>query len=93
MINSVVYACLTAKQPFVIDNASVTRNERARYSAAAKVAHIRVLGYYFQSTILDSWSASADEMDHNAFQRKASLAPTNAHTHLRLMKGLMSYNL
>lgn len=53
MINSVVCACPTVKQPFVIDNANVTRNERARYSAAARVALIRVPGYYFHSTILD----------------------------------------
>ncbi len=49
-----VNACLTAKQPFVIDNTNVTRSERARYIAAAKAARFRVAGYYFQSPIHDA---------------------------------------
>ena len=49
-----VNACLTAKQPFVIDNTNVTRSERARYIAAAKAARFRVVGYYLQSPIRDA---------------------------------------
>lgn len=34
-----------------------------------------------------------DEADDSSFQRKESLAPTNAYNCLSLMKGLMSYNM
>jgi predicted kinase len=44
-------ACIAAKQPFVVDNTNVTREDRARYIAPAKAAHFRVLGYYFRSSI------------------------------------------
>jgi hypothetical protein len=36
-----------AKQPFVIDNANVTRSEHARYIAPAKAARFRVVGCPF----------------------------------------------
>jgi predicted kinase len=44
-------ACLAAKQPFVVDNTNVTREERSRYIAPARAAGFRVVGYYFQSSI------------------------------------------
>jgi predicted kinase len=44
-------ACIAAKQPFVVDNTNVTREDRARYIAPAKAAHFRVVGYYFRSGI------------------------------------------
>jgi predicted kinase len=46
-----VEACLAAKQPFVVDNTNVTREERARYILSAKAAGFRVVGYYFRSSI------------------------------------------
>lgn len=47
-------ACLEAKQPFVVDNTNVTREERARYIAPAKAAGIEVIGYYFQSQVKEA---------------------------------------
>jgi predicted kinase len=46
-------ACIAAKQPFVVDNTNVTREERARYIGGAKVAGFRVAGYYFRSSLGD----------------------------------------
>lgn len=40
-------ACIEALQPFVVDNTNVTREERARYLAAARPAGFRVTGYFF----------------------------------------------
>lgn len=44
-------ACLTAKQPVVIDNTNVTAAERHRYIIPVKEAGFRVIGYYFSSRI------------------------------------------
>ena len=40
-------ACLAAKQPFVVDKTNPTAAERARYVAAAKAAGFRVACYFF----------------------------------------------
>jgi predicted ABC-type ATPase len=42
-------ACLESRQPFVVDNTSVTAEERARYIGAAKAAGYRVVGYFFRT--------------------------------------------
>ena len=44
-------ACIEAKQPFVVDNTNPTREDRARYTAPAKEAGFRVVGYYFASKV------------------------------------------
>ena len=43
--------CLETQQPFVIDNTNPTREDRARYIAAAKSARFSVAGYYFRSQV------------------------------------------
>ena len=48
---SLLAACLEAKQPFVIDNTNLTRQGRAGYISQAKVAGFSVTGYYFKSTL------------------------------------------
>ncbi|HMC55961.1 MAG TPA: ATP-binding protein [Gemmatimonadaceae bacterium] len=40
-------ACLAARQPFVVDNTNVRREDRAVYVAAAKAQGFRVTCYYF----------------------------------------------
>lgn len=47
-------ACLTAKQPFVIDNTNASAVERRRYIAPAKEVGFEVIGYYFSSRIQDA---------------------------------------
>jgi len=47
-------ACIEAQQPFVIDNTNITREDRARYLAAAQAAGLAVAGCYFQSRIADA---------------------------------------
>ena len=44
-------ACITAKQPLVIDNTNPTANERQMYIAYAKEAGLKVFGFYFHSGI------------------------------------------
>ena len=44
-------ACLTAKQPCVIDNTNPTKLERQRYILPAKNNLFTVTGYYFQSDV------------------------------------------
>ena len=50
----ILAACLNAKQAFVVDNTNPTREERARYIAAARAAGFRVVGYYFESKVKDA---------------------------------------
>ncbi|MEM6996939.1 MAG: AAA family ATPase [Myxococcota bacterium] len=47
-------ACLTAKQPVVVDNTNVTRAERAAYIEPARAAAFEVVGFYFRSVIAES---------------------------------------
>ena len=47
-------ACLNAKQSFVVDNTNPSREERARYIAAARAAGFKVVGYYFESKVRDA---------------------------------------
>jgi predicted kinase len=54
------YACLEAKQPFVIDNTNPTAAERARYIQPARAAHFRVIGYFFESTLADALRRNAE---------------------------------
>jgi predicted kinase len=44
-------ACLTAKQPFVIDNTNPTAADRARYIEPARQAGFQVIAYFFETTL------------------------------------------
>ena len=46
-------ACISAKQPFVIDNTNPTIEERKKYIVASQDKGFRVKCYYFQSNIKD----------------------------------------
>lgn len=48
---SLLRACLEAKQPFVVDNTNVTSVARSYFIAKAKGAGFRVVGYYFRSDV------------------------------------------
>ncbi|MEQ2009095.1 MAG: AAA family ATPase [Limisphaerales bacterium] len=54
-----VTACLVGKTPFVVDNTNLTREERARYIAAAKAKQFAVHGYFFQSRSADALARNA----------------------------------
>jgi predicted kinase len=46
-----VAACLSARQPFVVDNTNLTVTVRAGFIAAARAARFRVVGYRFHVTL------------------------------------------
>jgi predicted kinase len=56
---SLVEACLALKQPFVVDNTNPTAADRARYVLPARQAGFRVVGYYFQSRVVDALARNA----------------------------------
>jgi predicted kinase len=47
-------ACLTSKQPFVIDNTNPLSADRERYIGVARAAGFRVVGYFFETTLRDA---------------------------------------
>lgn len=49
-----VQACVTAQQPFVVDNTNFSIEQRAKYISIAKAAGFRVIGYYFSSQPVDA---------------------------------------
>lgn len=61
-------ACLSTQQRFVVDNTNPSREERARYIAAARQARFRVIGYFFEP------DPSASEQ-RNAQRDKKQLVP------------------
>ena len=46
-------ACFAARQPFVVDNTNITRDQRQIYIELSKQAGFEVVGYYFESEIKD----------------------------------------
>ncbi len=72
-----IQACLAAKQPFVIDNTNVTREDRATYIAAATAARFRVVGYYFETTL----GASIERNRGRALGRAVPVRGTAAKYH------------
>jgi predicted kinase len=64
-------ACLSARQPFVVDNTNVTREERARYIVPAASAGFRVVGYFFQSGL-------GTTMERNRGRTPARVVPDQA---------------
>ena len=61
--NLLLEACITAKQPFVIDNTNPTAEERHKYLTRAKEARFKVVGYYFQSSINDALACNKQRED------------------------------
>ena len=44
-------ACLSSKQPFVVDNTNIRAEDRAPYIAAARAAGFRVSAYFFDTPV------------------------------------------
>jgi predicted kinase len=43
-----IQTCFKTRQPFVIDNTNVTREQRQKYLQLAKESGFRIVGYYFE---------------------------------------------
>ena len=54
-----VDACIAGKTKFVVDNTNLTRDDRARYIQPAKAAGFRVIGYFFESRVVDALHRNA----------------------------------
>ncbi len=67
-------ACIAAKQPFVVDNTNVTKEERARYILPARAAGFRVVGYYFRSSIGESIERNRGRTTERAVPEKGIAA-------------------
>lgn len=57
--NALLQACLGTGQPFVIDKMNLTAGHRERYIEAARAAGFRVVGYFFQSNLMDCLDRNA----------------------------------
>lgn len=51
--------CLDTKQAFVLDNTNVSKTDREKYIALAKVYEFKVKGYYFQSKLQEALQRNA----------------------------------
>lgn len=49
-----IETCIQTSHPFVIDNTNSSPEERAKYITIAKANNFKVIGYYFQSKIIDA---------------------------------------
>ena len=54
-----IAACLQAKQPYVVENTNLTREDRARYISSAKAAGFRVIGYAFHVELEEALGRNA----------------------------------
>lgn len=67
-------ACIQAKQPFVVDNTNVLREERARYILPAKAARFKICGYYFRSPLKDALHRNSQRAGKAQVPEKGILA-------------------
>jgi len=67
-LRAVMSACIEAKQPFVVDDANLTKDDRRAILHQAAKGGFRVVGYYFQSV--------ADECLRRNQQRPSKQAAT-----------------
>jgi predicted kinase len=49
-----IETCLLTQQPFVVDNTNPTKEDRAKYISQAKANKFKVIGYYFQSKLVEA---------------------------------------
>lgn len=49
-----IETCLMTQQAFVVDNTNPTKEDRAKYISLAKANRFKVIGYYFQSKLIES---------------------------------------
>ncbi|KRT13589.1 kinase [Pedobacter ginsenosidimutans] len=49
-----IETCINTSQPFVIDNTNPSLEERAKYITIAKANKFKVIGYYFQSKLVEA---------------------------------------
>jgi predicted kinase len=76
-----IEACLTAKQPFVVDNTNLTVSERKTYIDNAKNCGFEVIGYYFKSSVNE---ATARNELREGKEKLPSPAIYSAHAKLEL---------
>ena len=63
-------ACLSAKQPLVVDNTNLTREARAGYIEPARRAGFGVVCYYFRSVVAESLERFVADVDGSRPIRK-----------------------
>ena len=51
--------CFDIRQPFVLDNTSVTRAERVPFITSARAAGFKVVGYFFEATTREAIARNA----------------------------------
>lgn len=49
-----IETCFLTQQPFVVDNTNPTKEERGKYISLAKANKFKVIGYYFQSKLVEA---------------------------------------
>ena len=75
----ILEVCCDTQQPFVIDNTNPTKEDRSRYIVPARKAGMRVIGYYFASSIGGALARNAER------EGKARIPDGGVHaTHARL---------
>lgn len=66
-------ACLSAKQPFVVDNTNVLAKERARYITMAQAAGFQIVGYYFRADVQGALERNSQRIGKAAVPPRALL--------------------
>ncbi len=80
-------ACLSVKQPMVIDNTNPTPADRARYIPLAKAKGFSIVGYYFQSHLDDCKQRNESRSSQQAVPFIALLGTYNRLTQPTLAEG------
>lgn len=77
-------ACIDAKQPFVVDNTNITRDQRVKYIEAARQGRFRVVAYYFDVGINEALTRNSQRTGR---ARVPDVAIYGAHKRLEPPRG------
>jgi predicted kinase len=68
--NMLLYACLAARQPVVIDNTNPTADQRKRYCRLAKASEFRATLYFFDVDIDIALTRNSNRPDHERIHER-----------------------
>ncbi|HEX8098504.1 MAG TPA: AAA family ATPase [Pyrinomonadaceae bacterium] len=82
-----LYACISAKQPFVVDNTNVAAKDRAKYVLAARAAGFRVTAYYFRADVKSALRRNSERAGASRVPDKAIFGTAKRMEPPRLAEG------
>jgi len=89
----ILQACLAAKQPFVVDNTNILKNERAAYIEQARSVGFSMVGYYFQSRLQEALERNRQRIGKANIPEKGLIARCASYKFPTWTKGSINFSM